>query len=106
MRRMALVLLLAIGLAGTLQLVGATPGRIEQAKAEVLKVDAEVNQALQLNDTAALARIWADGLQFTTHTGQQLDKTQILDLFRSKTVVVDKLRHENVHVNVYGNTAV
>ncbi|MGH9357380.1 MAG: nuclear transport factor 2 family protein, partial [Terriglobia bacterium] len=29
-----------------------------------------------------------------------------LDLFRSKTVVVDKLRHEDIHVHIYGNTAV
>ncbi|MGH9376238.1 MAG: hypothetical protein ACRD1J_08750 [Terriglobia bacterium] len=40
------------------------------------------------------------------HTGQQLTKTQVLNLFRSETTAVNKLRHEDIHVHKYGNTAV
>lgn len=108
MRRI-FVFLLAVALAGVanVQVYAASQtAAAEKTKAGVLKADAEVNRALQNNDTAALARIWADGLVFTTHTGQQLDKAQILALFRSKTVVVNKLRHEDIRVHMYGNTAV
>ncbi|MGH9770209.1 MAG: nuclear transport factor 2 family protein [Candidatus Acidiferrales bacterium] len=101
-----LVMMTLMGLAGSQAVAAEQTSAAEKSKAQVLEVDAAVNRALQNNDTAALSRLWADGLVFTTHTGQQLTKTQILNLFRSKTVVVNKLRHEDIRVHMYGNTAV
>jgi ketosteroid isomerase-like protein len=78
----------------------------EAIKREVLKVEQEQDEAVAKSDVKVLDRIWADGLVYTTPTGELVTKAQHLADFRSGVRKFDTMKHDNFHVRVYGDTAV
>jgi len=82
----------------------ATPP--EDAKAEILKVDEERNQALQHGDVAALERIYSDDLVYANTNGMLLTKEQHLKELKARTLNFKSFKHEDVQVTVHGDTGV
>lgn len=109
MRRNVLYPLLMVGLVGIAKGQPTAPNdadAVEEAKTEVLKVDAERDQALQKGDVDALDRMYADGMVFTNGKGELFNKAQFLANFRSRKLSVNVLRHDDYRVHIYGDTAV
>ena len=77
----------------------------EAAKAEVLQVDEEFNQALRTKDRAALERILSDDLSWVAR-GDRLDKAQVISDVLSENLHFKSLTHDSIQVKLIENTAV
>jgi uncharacterized protein (TIGR02246 family) len=67
----------------------------------------QYRQALVRRDVATLARIWSDDYTFTNPQGRLLSKKERLANFTSRATALAGIENEgDVHVRVYGNTAV
>lgn len=102
----ALVLVAALsGGVGVQSASGESP-EVEKIKQEVLQVEREQDEAVAKSDTKVLDRIWADGLVYTTPTGELVTKAHHLADFQSGVRKFDSMKHDNFQVRVYGDTAV
>ena len=77
----------------------------EAAKAEVLKVSQQFNDAALAKDQAALDRILADRLSWTAR-GDRLKKAQVIADYLSENLHFIHFAHDSEVVNIFGNTAV
>jgi hypothetical protein len=77
----------------------------EAAKAEVLKASAQFDEARTAKDRAALERILSDRLSWIAR-GDRLNKAQVIADFLSDNLHFKYFSHDNLAVNVLGNTAV
>jgi len=77
----------------------------EAAKAEVLKVGQQFNEAARAKDQAVLERILADRLSWTAR-GDRLNKAQVIADYLSENLHFLHFAHDSEVVNVFGNTAV
>ena len=84
---------------------GARQESDETAKADVLKVSQQLGEAAHESDQAALDRILADRLSWITR-GERLNKAQVITDYLSGNLHFKSFSHDNVVVNVFGNTAV
>jgi hypothetical protein len=75
------------------------------AKAEVLKVEQQLNEAGPAKDKATLERILADRLSWTAR-GDRLHKAQVIADFLSENLHFKSFAHDSEVVNIFGNTAV
>ena len=110
LRRLFFLTLLGIPLVALVRIEAAsaddTPESVEQTKKEVLKVSADVDQAVARNDADALARNISDDLEYTNQFGELLTKAQWLANARSGTIKTVVMKHEVVHLHVFGDTVV
>jgi ketosteroid isomerase-like protein len=107
------ILLIAVLVSSLNDFIGTRANRAEeasesadQAKNEVLKVNEEVDQAIRARDTGTLGRILSDDLDYTNQMGELITKPQWLSNIRSGKLTTVALRHQVVHIHVFGNTAV
>lgn len=107
MRRILLIPFLVIVFAGIAQAEGniKTPAE-SAAKKELLKLEDEENQAFLNRDTKVLDHLYADSLAWTRPNGEFLNKVQVLENLRSGKTKYDSIRHHDVCVRIYGNTAI
>jgi hypothetical protein len=77
----------------------------EAAKAEVLKVSEQFDEARGAKDRATLDRILADGLSWTAR-GDRLNKTQVIADILSSNLHFKSFAHDSVSANSFGNTVV
>ena len=77
----------------------------DAAKAEVLKADRQFNEAARAKNQAALDRILADRLSWVAR-GDRLNKAQVIADYLSDNLHFKYFAHDNVAVNIFGNTAV
>jgi len=77
----------------------------EAAKAEVLKVSGQFDEARRAKDQAALESILADGLSWIAR-GDRLNKAQVIADILSDNLHFKSFAHDNVAVQIFGNTAV
>jgi hypothetical protein len=105
-RRM-LALSLSLGvLAGFARAQETTPRESDEAaKAEVLKVGDQFDQAREAKDRATLERILADGLSWTAR-GDRLNKAQVIADIFSNNLHFKSFAHDHVAAKIFGNTAV
>jgi ketosteroid isomerase-like protein len=107
---MRLSLLLSLVLAVSVVVVRAQAAgqneadQVEQTKKEVLKVEEELERALQSNDTDVLNRIYSDDYVYTNAHGEVLTKAQFLDDLRSGKHKISHVGRDDVHLHVHGNT--
>jgi ketosteroid isomerase-like protein len=72
----------------------------------ILKMEDELNRAIEKRDISALDRIYGDSLIWMAR-GDVLNKAQVLDGFRSGTLASQgPVVHDDLKVRVYGDTAV
>jgi len=62
----------------------------------------QFSDAVQRSDTAALAKLWADGYTFTNGSGQLVTKAQRLANLRTGATNVQSADETDVAVRVYG----
>jgi hypothetical protein len=77
----------------------------ETAKAEVLEVSHQFNEAARAKNQAALDRILADRLSWVAR-GDRLNKAQVIADYLSENLHFKYFAHDSVAVNIFGNTAV
>jgi len=109
MHRIIFISLLTISLACGVrgQQVGGNQERAtEKAKQEVLKVEDEMNQAIAKGDVDTLEHIFGSDFMVTNPSGKIISRAQDLAEIRSGANKLVALVHDDVHVRVYGDTAV
>jgi hypothetical protein len=77
----------------------------EAAKAEVLKVGQQFNEAGRAKDRGALERILSDRLSWVAR-GDRLNKAQVIADYLSENLHFKYFAHDGERVNIFGNTAV
>ena len=77
----------------------------KQTEQEILRLEVEEGKAIMSKDSATLNRLYADGLAWLGR-GQLLTKAQVVADFASGTLRNNSMVHTDLHVNVYGDTAV
>ena len=105
MRRMIVVPLLTFALAGLLKGQETTGPAAEDAKAEVMKAEDQLSNAIKTGDFSALPDIFADGMSWIAR-GDRLDKAQVIADYHSGNLHFRQLTHDGVQVRVFGDTAV
>ena len=98
-----LMLAAFVGFATGQEATGKDSG--EAARAEVLKLDDQFNEAVMAKDQDALERILADGLSWIAR-GDRLNKDQMIADVLSENLHFKSLIHDSVLVQIFGNTAV
>jgi uncharacterized protein (TIGR02246 family) len=101
---------LAVSMVGMIRLpVASAEGRpesVEQAKKEVLEVNERMDRALLAKDADALAPYLSEDLDYTNQFGELVTKAEWLANIRSGKLTNVDLKHEMVHVHVFGNAVV
>jgi ketosteroid isomerase-like protein len=107
MRRILLISLLTVALAGTSRAQGTAKSQADaKTEEEVLKVEREKDQAMQKGDLATLTRVYADDLIFVNPRGEVLSKAQRLADVRPGSLDYQDFKREDYTLHVYGNTVV
>lgn len=83
-----------------------TPESVAQTKAEILKVNAELDRAVEMNDADALGAVLSDRLQYTNQLGETVNKAGWQDHVRRNQVKMLTIRHRVDGMEVFGNTVV
>lgn len=105
-RRTLLISFMIVTLAGIAQANENAKTPANAAEKEVLKLENEENQAFLNRDTKLLDRLYANTLAWTRPDGEFLNKAEVLDNLRSGKTKYDSIRHHDVRVRIYGNTAI
>jgi hypothetical protein len=105
MRQMIFVPLLTLALAGLVQGQETTGKGAEEAKAEILKVEDQMSNAVKTGNWDALPDIFADGMSWIAR-GDRLDKAQVIADYRSGNLHFHHVTHDNVQLRIFGDTAV
>jgi hypothetical protein len=79
---------------------------VEEIKKEVLKVQDQMNEAIEKGDVDALDRIYADHIAYCNGGGDTPDRAAILAEVRSGEFKPIKLDNDDIQLQVYGNTVV
>jgi hypothetical protein len=107
MKRFALLIsLLSVILSGPLTGRAAAQARNEKVEQEVINVEDERLQGFKNSDLATLDRIFDDDFTFTNVNGEIHTKAELLGDVRSGKLKYTALNHSEVHVRVYGDTAI
>jgi uncharacterized protein (TIGR02246 family) len=107
MNRFALFIsLLTVFLCGPLSSRAAAQARNETVEQEVIKVEDERLQAFKNNDAATLNRIFDDDFTYTNTKGEVHTKAELIGDVTSGKLTYNTLVHSDVHVRVYGDTAI
>ena len=83
-----------------------TPESVEESKAEIPRVNAAVDRAVETNDADALGAVVADKLQYTNQLGEVINKSQWQDHVRSGELKMLTIRHQVDGIQFFGNTVV
>lgn len=83
-----------------------TPESAEQIKAQVLKVNAEIDRAVETNDADGLGPNLSDELEYTNQMGEVIDKAQWQAHLRSGELKMVKIGHKVDNIHIFGNTVV
>ena len=98
--------MLAFGLAGLMRTKAAPGNNSDEAtKAEALKVDQELSEAVRTKDRATLERLLADDVSWVAR-GDRLNKAQVIADVVSGNLHFKSLTHDTVVAKVFGTTAV
>jgi ketosteroid isomerase-like protein len=107
MKHVALVAAVALALVPSAQAQPIGPASADaMAKAEILKIEEERNQAIVRGDGAALERLTAEDYSFITLRGELRTKQEIVQGFKSGSFHYESRQISDLIVRVYGNTAV
>lgn len=106
MRRMILLPLFILALAGLVQAQETTGPEAEKDKAQVLKIEDSFSKAIMSHDWDVLPEVFADGMSWVAR-GDRLDKSQVISDYKSGNLHFRQLTHDNVQVRIFAdNTAV
>ena len=72
---------------------------------EILKLEKEEDNAIMHKDTATLDRLYSERLAWMGR-GELLNKAKVISDFAAGNLRNNSMVHDQLHVNVYGDTAV
>jgi len=78
----------------------------QKLEQEVLKVEETRLEAFAKGDVATLDRIFADDFAYTNVNGENHTKEELIADVRSGNLKYTSMKHSDVHVRIYENTAV
>ena len=105
MRRMVLVPLLAVALAGALkaQEAGGKESGQAAAQQQVLKIENEVNDAIGKNDWKMVVRMWSPDMDYTNQSGQFLTRADFVNALKSGRTKFLTMTHSGMRARAYGD---
>ena len=109
MRKFIAFSVLMAALAGITHAQVASSGKPESNEAikkEILKLEDEQHEAFVKGDAGIIDRIYADTAALTYADGKLITKTQLLDDIRSGKHRLYQVTHDNLRMEIYGNTVV
>ena len=107
MKRLILYLsLMTVVICGPRTQRAAAQARNEKIEQEVIKVEEDRLQAFKNSDAATLNRIFDDDFTYTNTKGEIHTKAELIGDVTSGRLTYNTLVHSDVHVRVYGDTAI
>ncbi|HZS07031.1 MAG TPA: nuclear transport factor 2 family protein [Blastocatellia bacterium] len=103
MKTISIVILLLLAISSAAAQNKQPANKTEQA---ILKLEEEWVGALTKADTAALDRIYADGLTYTHSSGAVDTKASYIANLKAGNTKYESLEREDIKVALYGDTAV
>ena len=97
---------LITGIAVALWLIVAPAHASSEAEGELLKLNADYDQAIMRGDAAALERIFADEYIYTNPKCEVLGKEEQIAELSSGAGKLEGAKSDDVRIRVYGETAV
>jgi ketosteroid isomerase-like protein len=79
---------------------------VDAIKAEVVKVEAERNDAIMKGDIATLDKMYSDEIDWINPSGELLTKSQVLDHLKSGEQKFFSIKHTDRQMHVYGDSVV
>lgn len=106
MRRILIfpMLMVAVVAIGKAQEGNQNQGEVQETKKQVLALETERLKGFQNHDVNAVSHFYTDDLVYENDLGELLNKTQQLATIPSRKF--HSFKHDDIHVNVYGNVAV
>jgi ketosteroid isomerase-like protein len=77
-----------------------------EANDELIRVCRDWDRAMVTNDADAIGRYMADDWTIVGSDGRVVDRARFLELVRTGTLSHDVMESENLHVRLYGDSAV
>ena len=78
----------------------------EAEKTQVLKVEAQVNEALVAGDADVLSHIYADDLSYTNQIGEVLTKSEVLANLKTGNIKLPTLGRQDIRLHAFDGTVV
>ena len=101
-----LIFAFAIGVAGQ-EGASSQPDSVEAIKKEIMQVEEAQVEAVVKGDAKTLDRIYADDFAYTNQFGELIPREQVIAGFHSGGAKLSSaVKHDQVHIRIYGNTAV
>lgn len=80
---------------------------VDAVKKEIMQVEAAQVEAVVKGDAKALDRIYADDFAYTNQFGELIPREQVISGFHSGGAKLSPaVKHDQLKIRVYGNTAV
>ncbi len=73
---------------------------------ELTKIKQEWSEAELKKDIPFLNKLWANDCVFGTSLGTVMNKQQLIELIKGTNRKVTELHSEDIHIRLYGNTAI
>src|SRR5487761_139808 len=106
MGRMVLVPILAVALAGVLKAQGAGGKEPTQtATQQVLKIEEQVNEAMEKNDWRVVARMLSPNMDYTNESGQHHTQADFVNALKSGRMKFSTMAHRDIRARAYGDCA-
>ncbi|MGH9376992.1 MAG: nuclear transport factor 2 family protein [Terriglobia bacterium] len=104
MRRIVLVPLLAVALAGALN-ADPVPSKepAQTAAQQVLKIENEVNDAIGKNDWKTVVRMWSPDMDYTNQSGHLLTRADFVNALKSGKEKFLTMEHRDLRARAYGD---
>jgi ketosteroid isomerase-like protein len=99
-------LALWVSAAALLQAPGAVPSRESADVAELTRLETVWNEAHLHGDAETLDRLWADDLVITVPNMPVMAKADVLGMWRSGRVKIQRYETSDTRIRVYGDAAV
>src|SRR5712691_3004575 len=84
----------------------APSGDPEMQRQEIVSLEREAARAIQLNNGTFFQRVYSDDFSGTLSHGQQVNKTQWIDVIQSPAVKYESFNASEINVRVFQETAV
>ncbi|MGH9355500.1 MAG: nuclear transport factor 2 family protein, partial [Terriglobia bacterium] len=97
-----IVLVLGISLAPALKAQDQNQDVVQK----LTKIKQQWSEAEMNKDTSFLNKLWADDCVFGTSLGTVMNKPELIALIKGTTRKVTELHSDDIHLRLYGNTAI
>ena len=73
---------------------------------QLIQMECDLAHAVLCSDVAVMDRYTADDFAGVDQAGREINKAQILARFQTPSAVIESIRHDDIKVRVFGDSAV